>query len=252
MEYREVLERVTAKKAELDKLRPLPSSVVRKLKEFFDVEWTYHTNAIEGSSITLVETRVILLDGLTVGGKSLREHLEVINHKHAIDWVETLAASGKPITEFVIRQIHSLVLRTIDDEEAGRYRRRQVYIVGSDYVPPDPAAVPGLMHDLGVWINSPEAAALHPVELAALAHFKLVHIHPFTDGNGRTARLLMNLILLKHGYPPAVIRQEERPRYYRALRRADKGETGDFVALVVTAAERSLDIYLKAAKEVSV
>jgi len=161
------------------------------------VEWTYHSNAIEGSSITLAWTKAILADGLTVGGKSLREHLEVINHKHAIDFVEALAAGREPLTEHTIRQIHALILRAI----------------GSNYVPPDPSAVPPLMHDFGLWLNSQEAQALHPVELAAPAHFKLVDIHPFVDGNGRTARLLMNLLLLRNGYPLAIIRNEDRSRY---------------------------------------
>ncbi len=244
MSYQDILERVGARKAELDRLRPLPPAVAAKLKEYFDVEWTYHSNAIEGSSITLAETKVILADGLTVKGKPLREHLEVINHKHAIDWVEASAASHEPLTEHTIRQIHALILRTINDEEAGRYRRISVRITGSNYVPPDPSAVPPLMHDFGLWLNSQEAQALHPVELAALAHFKLVDIHPFVDGNGRTARLLMNLILLRNGYPPAIIRNEDRGRYYDLLEKAHQGETADFVEFVAQAVDRTLDIYL--------
>jgi Fic family protein len=197
-----ILARLTEKQARLDARRPLSPSVVAKLKEYFTVAWTYHSNAIEGSSVTLQETRAILLDGVTVNGKPLREHLEVINHKHAIDFVEALAHQDEPLTESVIRQIHALVLRTIDDEEAGRYRRGNVRITGPTFVPPDMTAVPGLMHDFAVWLASAETHVLHAVEFAALAHFKLVDIHPFIDGNGRTARLLMNLILLRAGYPP--------------------------------------------------
>ncbi|HID86375.1 MAG TPA: Fic family protein, partial [Anaerolineae bacterium] len=139
---REILARLEKKKARLDVARPLPAGVVAKLKEHFDVEWTYHSNAIEGSTLTLAETRLVLLDGLTVGGKSLREHLEAINHKHAIDFVEALAAKAEPITEHDIRQIHALILRTIDDENAGAYRKGQVYITGSTYVPPAAIEVP--------------------------------------------------------------------------------------------------------------
>jgi len=241
---KEILARIDEKKAQLDAARPLPAGVVAKLKEHFDVEWTYHSNAIEGSTLTLAETRLVLLDGLTVGGKSLREHLEAINHKHAIDFVEALAAKAEPITEHNIRQIHALILRTIDDENAGAYRKGQVHITGSTYVPPGAIEVPPLMRELVAWINSVEAAEMHPVERAALAHFRLVHIHPFVDGNGRTARLFMNLILLREGYPPAVIRRERRPEYYDTLDRAHEGNTAPFVALVAEEAERSLDIWL--------
>jgi Fic family protein len=243
MDYQETLEHITARKAELDRRRPLPPAVAAKLKEYFDVEWTYHSNAIEGSSITLAETKVIL-DGLTVGGKPLREHLEIINHKHAIDLVEALAAGYEPLTEHTIRQIHALILRTINDEEAGRYRRVSVRITGSNYVPPDPSAVPPLMRDFGLWLNSQEAQSLHPVEMAALAHFRLVDIHPFVDGNGRTARLLMNLILVRNGYPLAVIRNEDRSRYYGLLEKAHQGEMADFVRFVAQAVDKTLDIYL--------
>jgi len=243
MDYQETLERITARKVELDRRRPLPPAVAAKLKEYFDVEWTYHSNAIEGSSITLAETKVIL-DGLTVGGKPLREQLEVINHKHAIDLVEALAAGHESLTEHTIRQIHALILRTINDEEAGRYRRVSVRITGSNYVPPDPSAVPPLMHEFSLWLNSQEAQALHPVELAALAHFRLVDIHPFVDGNGRTARLLMNLILLRNGYPLAVVKNEDRSRYYDLLEKAHQGETAKFVAFIAQAVDRTLDIYL--------
>jgi Fic family protein len=241
----QIFARLGEKKARLGAARPLPPGIVAKLKEYFDVEWTYHSNAIEGSTLTLAETRLVLLDGLTVDGKSLREHLEAINHKHAIDFIEALAAKAEPITEHNIRQIHALILRTIDDENAGAYRRGQVYITGSTYVPPAAIEVPSLMQELVTWVNLPEAADLHPVKRAALAHFRLVHIHPFIDGNGRTARLLMNLILIQEGYPPAVIRHERRPEYYDALDRAHEGDTDLFVALVAEEAERSLDIWLE-------
>ena len=243
----EIFARLEEKKARLDAARPLPSGVVAKLKEHFDVEWTYHSNAIEGSTLTLAETRLVLLDGLTVGGKSLREHLEAINHKHAIDFVEALALQVEPITEHNVRQVHALILRSIDDENAGAYRKGQVYITGSTYVPPMAIEVLRLMQELVSWINSTEVAELHPVERSALSHFRLVHIHPFIDGNGRTARLLMNLVLIREGCPPAVIRHERRPEYYDALDQAHEGDTTAFVTLVAEEAERSLDIWLDVA-----
>jgi len=243
----QLLNTISEKKAQLDAARPLSPSVLARLRETLEVEWTYHSNAIEGSTLTLRETLLVLKDGLTVGGKSLREHLEAINHQHAIHYVEELAASGKAITEHTIRSVHALALRTIDDQDAGRYRRGAVRIAGSDHVPPDPAAVPGLMRDFVNWLNSPEAAALHPAERAALAHFRLVDIHPFTDGNGRTARLLMNLLLMRSGYPPAVIQVEQRPVYYDALDAAHQGETRPFVRLVAGRVEAALDDWLTAA-----
>jgi len=242
---KEILARLDEKKARLDAVRPLPPGVVAKLKEYFDVEWTYHSNAIEGSTLTLAETRLVLLDGLTVGGKSLREHLEAINHKHAIDFVEAVARKEEPITEHNIRQIHALILRTIDDENAGRYRSVRVRITGTTHVPPEAIAVPSLMQEIVGWLNSVGVMHLHPVERAALAHFRLVHIHPFVDGNGRTARLLMNLILMRGGYPPAVIRMERRLQYYEALALANGEERKPFITLVAEEAERSLDIWLE-------
>lgn len=243
----EILARIDEKKAQLDAVRPLSLTVVAKLKEYFDVEWTYHSNAIEGSTLTLAETRLVVLDGLTVSGKSLREHLEAINHKHAIDFVEALARRQKPITEHNIRQIHALILRTVDDENAGSYRNVQVRITGTTYVPPQAIAVPSLMQEMVDWLNSVEAMRLHPVERSALAHFRLAHIHPFVDGNGRTARLLMNLILMREGYPPAVIRMKRRPQYYEALALANGEERKPFITLVAEEAERSLDIWLEMA-----
>jgi Fic family protein len=246
MRLRKQLDRITRKKEQLDEHRPLSVSMIQKLGEYFDVEWTYHSNAIEGSTLTRRETQIVLQHGLTVGGKSLVEHLVAINHKHAIDFVEALATVDTPITEHTIRQIHSLILRTIDDAEAGHYRRGQVRITGSEYVPPQAVSVPALMQELVAWLNSDDASARHPVETAALAHFRLVHIHPFVDGNGRTARLLMNLWLMRAGYPPAVIRTEDRDAYYTALDAAHIGETEAFILLVAEATERSLDIYLEA------
>lgn len=246
MDLQGQLERITRKKERLDQHRPLSASIVRKLGEYFDVEWTYHSNAIEGSTLTRRETQVILQHGLTVSGKPLVEYLEAINHKHAIDFVETLAETDTPITGHTIRQIHALILRTIDDSEAGRYRRGQVRITGSEYVPPEAVSVPALMQEFVAWLHSDDAAARHPAETAALAHFRLVHIHPITDGNGRTARLLMNLWLMQAGYPPAVIRNEDRDAYYAALEAAHAGETGEVIALIAEAVERSLDIYLDA------
>lgn len=245
-----LLSRIEHKKEQLDGLRPLPAAAVTRLRDQILVEWIYNSNAIEGSTITLQETRLILETGLAVGGKSLREHFEVINHRDAIDYVEDLVASSEPITPFHIRQIHKLVLSRIDDENAGRYRETQVRIAGAAFTPPESWLVPNMMTEWGEWLLSKEKFS-HPVELAALAHHRLVAIHPFIDGNGRTARLVMNLILMRAGYPPTVIQRINRRQYYRVLDQADAGKPVALVNFVGRAVERSLNLYLEACTLVS-
>jgi Fic family protein len=199
-----LLARLEQKKAQLDGLRPLPAAAVRRLNEQLTIEWIYNSNAIEGNTLTLRETQLILETGLTIGGKSLREHFEVINHKEAIEYVEALATGEDPITPFHVRQIHRLILTRIDDDNAGQYRNLPVYITGTAHKPPEAWQAPPLMSEWGDWLDGP-ALALHAVERAALAHHRLVAIHPFIDGNGRTARLVMNLLLIREGYPPTII-----------------------------------------------
>jgi Fic family protein len=240
-----LLARLEEKKAQLDALRPLPEAAVRRLREQLTVEWIYNSNAIEGNTLTLQETRLILETGLTIGGKSLREHFEVLNHKEAINYVESLVVGQAPVTPFEVRQIHELVLTHIDDEEAGRYRKLPVRIAGADHQPPESWQVPQLMADWGDWLNGP-ARNLHPLVRAALAHHRLVAIHPFIDGNGRTARLVMNLLLMRDSYPPTVIENAHRRQYYRVLARADAGDERPLVNFVGRAAERSLTLYLEA------
>ena len=217
---------------------------MQRLKEQILVEWIYNSNAIEGSSITLRETRLILETGLTIGGKSLREHFEVINHRDAIEYVETLANSSELLTPFHVRQIHKLVLTRIDDDSAGKYRQTQVLIAGTAHTPPESWLVPQQMDEWGQWLT--ENQGLHPAELAALAHHRLVVIHPFVDGNGRTARLVINLLLMRQGYPPTVILRINRRQYYRVLADADAGKFGPLVNFVGRAVERSLTLYLEA------
>jgi Fic family protein len=183
-----LLARLQQKKAALEALRPLPAAAVRRLHEQLALEWTYNSNAIEGSTLTLRETQLILETGLTIGGKTLREHLEVINHQEAIAYVEVLANQAEAITPFHVRQIHKLVLVRIDDEQAGQYRQLPVRIAGSAHQPAEAWQVAGLMDDWAEWLNE-AASTLHPVEQAALAHHRLVAIHPFLDGNGRTAHI---------------------------------------------------------------
>ena len=237
--------RLEEKKARLDILRPLDTGVVARLREQINLEWIYNSNAIEGNTLTLKETRLILETGLTIGGKSLREHFEVTNHREAIKYVEDLLEQDRAIIPHHVRQIHRLVLSQIDDDNAGQYRRTLVRIAGANHTPPEAWEVPRLMTEWCDWLNQSQTEK-HPVELAALTHHRLVAIHPFVDGNGRTARLVMNLILMRKGYPPTVIEQIQRKQYYRVLAQADKDQPEPLVNFVGRNTERSLILYLEA------
>ncbi len=242
------LELVTKKKEELDAHRPLPPELVRNLEEWFLVELTYTSNALEGNTLSRKETAAVVEKGLTVGGKTLVEHLEATNHFEALK--EVLRLSQTPtdrLRNADVLQLHETVLHGIDDTNAGHYRTIPVRISGSSVVLPNPVKVPDLMEAFIQWIVS--SAALHPVELAAEAHYQLVTIHPFVDGNGRTARLLMNLVLMQNGYPPAIIRTRDRLSYIDSLEKAQLGGSkDDYNKVIVGAVSRSLDIYLKAAR----
>lgn len=232
-------------KATLDRHRPLDSAIVRNLREDLIVRWTYHSNAIEGNTLTLQETKVAL-EGITIGGKSIREHLEAVNHKNAILLLEDLVPKNEPLTEWTIKSLHQLILKGLDDNNAGRYRTVNVRISGAEHLPPDQVRVPELMESFITW-HQTEAMALHPVERAARVHSDFVKIHPFVDGNGRTSRLLMNLELMKAGYPPAVLPVDERLAYYTCLD-ADyvRGEKDAFVAMVARIVKQAFRPYFHA------
>ena len=241
-------ENLTAKKRLLDEYGPLPDALLSNLDGWFRVELTYTSNAIEGNTLGRRETALVVEKGLTIGGKSLLEHMEAANHVRALDWVKEQAKRGtRSLTEEDILHIHYLIMKGIDDLNAGRYRVTPVRISGSMVVPPNPRKVPDLMNGLAKWLKL--AIDLHPVELAAEAHYRLVTIHPFTDGNGRAARLLMNMILLMSGYPAAIIRKRDRLAYIDSLEKAQLGGSKDtYMKIIARAVDRSLDIYLKAAE----
>lgn len=214
------------------------------IREALRVEFLYESNRIEGNTLTLRETQLVIREGMTISGKSMREHLEAINHQEAILWVEEVVSQQVPFSETVLKQIHGLVLHGIDRDNAGRYRTVPVLIAGSTHVPPQPWQLQPLMEQYFAFYEA-EKARLHPVALAAAMHEKLVSIHPFVDGNGRTARLIMNLLLLQHGYPLAIIGggYESRMAYYDALEQAgnDPATFEQFIAgQVKTALERYL------------
>lgn len=217
MNYRLKLERIDKLKAWLDEFRPFEPTIVAELKKLYDVRFTYNSNAIEGNTLTQSETELVLTKGITVGGKTLDEHLEAIGHKEAIDYIEHLAQQDTKINEWEIKQIHNLILRKITPEEAGSYRTLDVMAAGTNYRYPPHYLLSQLMGDFASWLNSEAALSLHPVEYASIAHYRFVSIHPFRDGNGRTARLLMNLLLIRSGYPIVVINNQVRNDYINAL-----------------------------------
>lgn len=203
-------------KQQLDKLRPLDPHIVKNLQNDLILRWTYHSNAIEGNTLTLLETKVVLEDGITIGGKSLREHFEAINHREAIHYVNAIINNHEPFSEWQIRNIHQLILKNIDEDNAGRYRTINVEISGASHTPPDCALLTEKMAQLVGWYEE-KADTLHPIARAAAVHADFVGMHPFIDGNGRTSRLLMNLELMKAGYLPCIITIDSRLRYYEAL-----------------------------------
>lgn len=230
-------------KTELDSKRPIPKETLKSLKESINLEWTYNSNGIEGNTLTLRETQVVL-EGITIGGKSIKEHLEAINHERAIIYLEDLVKDNKPITEWNIKSIHQLILKGIDDENAGRYRRENVTIKGAVHIPPDYTKIPELMEKL--ILNYETWNKYHPIIQAALLHGELVKIHPFVDGNGRTSRLIMNLDLMNHGYNPVIVKKENRLEYYEALDKAHTtGNYTDFVKLINKLEIEMLNEYLE-------
>ena len=235
-------EKLDRLKAKLDTYRPLSSQILQNLHEDLVLRWTYHSNAIEGNTLTLQETKVAL-EGITIGGKLLREHFEAINHKEAIFFIEASAQKNESLSEYTIKQIHSLILKNIDDTNKGTYRKTNVIISGAEHKPPQSFEVPLKMEGFIKEYNA-KKKMLHPVELASFVHIEFVGIHPFVDGNGRTSRLLMNLELIKAGFPPVVIRVEDRLEYYKALDKAHTtGDSSLFLALMEKVVEKSFEPY---------
>ena len=240
--------RIIEKKRRLDQHRPLSPSLLNKLRKEFMVEYTFDSNAIEGSTLTLHETRMVIEEGLTVQGRPLRDILAARNHPEAIEYVEGLAKAGGSLTEKDVLTLHKLIMEGVD-EGAGRYREAGVRIAGALFSPPKSTEVPATMRSLLDWLDR-NLEELSPVELAAVFHHRFVTVHPFAEGNGRTARLLMNLILMRNSYPFIVsVSRQDRDKYIRALREADQGNLNDFVNYIARCAERTLDIYLNTIEE---
>ncbi len=237
-----LLSEIDQLESQLDALRPLPEHTVRTLHEQQVLEWTYHSNAIEGNTLSLKETKVVL-EGITIGGKSLNEHFEAINHLEAINYVESIVSGKEPLSEWQIKNIHQLVLKNIDARNAGRYRQQNVVIAGASHTPPNFLHLPQAMTALMTWYQG--AANLHPLQRAARLHVDFVGIHPFVDGNGRTARLLINFELMRSSYLPVIIRVEQRLAYYDALDTAHTTQNyAPFLQLLAEQERETLRHYL--------
>ncbi|MEA1863863.1 MAG: Fic family protein [Euryarchaeota archaeon] len=239
-----LLSRISEKMQRIDLLRPLPADAVKRLHEEMRLLHTYHSNAIEGNTLTLSETKLVLETGITIGGKALADHIEATNNARAFDLIEDLAKGGRAIDHVTIQEIHEVVTAGILTD-SGRYRTHNVRIVGAKKTPPDWSKVVGLMDRLIEDIAESETHRhRHPVETAAFLHHRFVEIHPFTDGNGRVARLLSNLYLILKGYLPVVIMTEDRGKYYQCLRAADAGDPAPFTDFIARAVDQSLTLYL--------
>jgi Fic family protein/DNA-binding XRE family transcriptional regulator len=241
------LEEIDELKKQLDQIRAFENY---RITEALELEYTFESNRIEGNTLTLRETDLVINKGLTVSGKSMQEHLEAINHGEAIHYVKELVSKHSVITKRELLGIHNLILRGINQEEAGRYRRIQVMIQGSSHLPPAPYLVEKQMEDYFIWYER-NRSLLHPVVLAAEMHERLVTIHPFIDGNGRTSRLIMNMILLQHGFVIANIKGDNTSRYayYEALDEVQtSGNKDSFIRFIAEIEKQSLERYLSILK----
>lgn len=230
-------------KEKINSLRPLSIDALKQLKEYYKIGLTYSSNALEGNTLTLVETKVVLEDGITIGGKSLKDHYETVGHAKAFDKIIELA-NNKTFTEENIKLLHRLFYEKIDSEKAGKYRTSQVIITGSSVELPKPEVLDEKMREFLSQLSKLKAE-LHPVEYAAMVHIIFVNIHPFTDGNGRVARLLMNLALLQSGYNIVVIPPVVRTDYISALQETNNGNNTDFINFISEMVLESQKEYLK-------
>ena len=238
-----ILNEIDILKSKLDTFREFDNY---RIAQALELEYTFESNRIEGNTLTLRETDLVINEGLTISGKSMREHLEAINHQEAIAYIKHLIEKSTTLNEREVLSIHNLILRGIMPEDAGKYRRVQVMIKGSSHLPPQPFLVPKEIEDFFIWYET-NKNGLHPIILAAELHERLITIHPFIDGNGRTSRLVMNLILLQNGYVIANIKgdYDNRMQYYNALETAQtKNNKEDFYLYIAQVEKEDLERYL--------
>jgi Fic family protein len=269
MDLTTALQKSTQLKAQLDALRPLKPEVEKQVLQKLHLDWNYNSNHLEGNSLDYGETKALLLFGITAQGKPLKDHLETSGHDEAVLWIEEQVKGKEPLTETFIRQLHELILREPYFKKAlspsgletqrkiniGTYKTTPNHVktvTGEMFYFASPEETPAKMQELLDWYRAEEAKdeteRLHPIVLAAEFHYRFIIIHPFDDGNGRMARLLMNFILLKHGFPPAIVRTEDKNNYFAALRQADAGLLAPFVSYIAQSLIASLEIMLKAAQ----
>jgi Fic family protein len=239
---------VEEKKAQLDRLRPLSPDALKNLEHAHDLELTYTSNAIEGNALTQIETNLVIEQGITIGGKRLKDHLEAIDHYEAIAYVRAIAGRDASLMESDVRSLHALVMQRSDPAIAGSYATSSRY-VNTDrgrHTFPSPAEIPALMVDFAAWLHDAPATP----DTAFTAHHRLVDIHPFNDGNGRTARLLMNLVLIRGGYPPVAVRPFDRLGYLNAFQESQAGQSDEgFKRLLYERLDSTLGEYLIALRE---
>lgn len=265
-----MLSQILMLKNELDTLRPLGREQEAIIMQKFRLDWNYHSNHLEGNSLTYGETKALILFGLTAQGKPLKDHFEITGHDEAIKWIEDIVKQERPLTESFIRELHTLLLQksyevdaiTPDGKptkrriEIGQYKTAPNHVLtktGEIFRFATPEETPAKMHDLMEWFREKQASSYtEPVLLAAEFHYKFIRIHPFDDGNGRTARLLMNFILMQYGYPPVIIKTEDKQNYFNVLRLADAGNLEPFVNYIAENLSRSLEIMIKGAKGESI
>ncbi len=263
---KDLLQRIDRRKVEIDALRPFTQEQEGRIMQKFRLDWNYHSNAIEGNSLTYGETIAFLMEGLTAKGKPFKDHLDIKGHNEGIDYLIHLIKNREQLSEKIIRELHEMILvepysnpaKTHDGQRVEKrvtlsaYKSRPNSVetpTGEMHYYATPEETPAKMTDLMDWLREQqEKNDLHPLVLAAIFHYRFVAIHPFDDGNGRMSRLLMNLLLMQYGYPPVVIKQQDRQAYYYALRQADAGELGTFIEYIGENLLRSLDIQFKGAR----
>lgn len=247
MKYQNKCNEIDCLKAEIDTYRPFSTDILKQLKEYYRISLTYTSNALEGNTLTESETKVIIEDGITIGGHPIREIQETLGHSKAYDYIYTLLKNDS-ITENDILTLHRLFYEQINPKQAGKYRDKRVIITGTTYEPPAPDKVPDLMKNFIKSMNT-KSKEMHPVEFAAWAHLNFVDIHPFIDGNGRCARLLTNLILLKSGYAVIIIPPILRADYIEALKQAQVNPAkADFINFISEMVLESMKDYLRIIK----
>lgn len=253
-------------KSAIDLLRPLDKDTEGRIQQKFRLDWNFHSNNIEGNSLTFGETKTFLLHGITADGKPLKDHLDIKGHNQALEMLEDIVHDGRDLSENFIREMHQIILHEPYDKAAitpdgirvkrhiqvGSYKMQPNHVVtetNETFYFAKPEETPAMMNDLMVWYNNAiSERKLHPIELAALLHYKFIRIHPFDDGNGRLSRILMNLSLMKFGFPPVIIKTQKKEEYYRALQQADGGDTTFFVDYIARLQIDSLELYLRGAK----